>query len=147
MPERKSIMPYLIVDGGVAAIDFYVRGLGATEVQRLMDGAKVAHAELTLEGALFALADEYPEIDCLSPKRRGGTTVSLAVYVPDVDARVERAVAAGARLERPIKDEFYGERVAWITDPFGHRWSLNTVKEKLSSKDVEARYANLTRDK
>jgi PhnB protein len=140
MTRTQSLIPYLIVDGGIAAIDFYVRAFGAVEVYRLLEGERIAHAELTIEGASFALADEYPNIDCIGPIRRGGTTVSLGVHVSDVDATVARAVAAGARLERPVSDEFYGQRVAWIVDPFGHRWSLKRDIEKLSPAEIKKRY-------
>jgi PhnB protein len=144
MTRSHKLIPYLIVDGGIAAIDFYVRALGAVEVYRLLEGERIAHAELTIEGAPFALADEYPNIDCIGPIRRGGTTVSLGVYVGDVDATVARALAAGARLERPVTDEFYGERVGWIRDPFGHRWSLNSIIEELSPAEIHERYVALS---
>ncbi|HKP56290.1 MAG TPA: VOC family protein [Polyangiales bacterium] len=143
MTRTHALVPYLITDGGIAAIDFYVRALGAIETYRLLEGDRIAHAELTIEGARFMLADEYPNIDCIGPIRRGGTSVSLTVYVSDVDASVARAIAAGARLERPVEDQFYGERVGWIVDPFGHRWSLNSVIEQLSPATIRERYAAL----
>jgi PhnB protein len=137
---RNQLTPYLIVDGGIAAINFYVRALGAVEVERLVDRDRVMHAKLTIDGTPFMLADEFPNIDCIGPNNRGGTSVSLTVYVPDVDAAVARALEAGARLLRPVSDEFFGERVGWIVDPFGHRWSLNTVTEQLSPAEVKQRF-------
>jgi PhnB protein len=136
-----ALIPYLIVDGAAVAIDFYVQVFGAVEIYRLVgrDG-RVGHAELTIGGAQLSLADEYPEIGHVGPIKRGGTSCSLSLCVDDVDAMVERAVRAGAKLERPIIDEFYGERVGWIHDPFGHRWSLRKTIETLTPEMVKKRF-------
>ena len=143
-PKTHSITPNLVVDGGVAAIDFYVRALSARELYRLEGPAgKIAHAELEIGGSVFAIADEYPDYGFVSPKRHQGSSTSLSVYVPDVDRVAAQAVAAGAKLERPIVDEFHGDRVASLLDPFGHRWSIHTRLEKLSSDDIKRRYAEL----
>ena len=142
IPEGQKLFPHLIVRGAAQAIDFYVRAFGAEETLRLdMPGGKVGHAELSFAGVGIMLADEFPEMDCLSPQARGGTTMSTAVYVADVDAFVARAIAAGAKLQRPIKDEFYGDRVAWLEDPFGHRWSFHTRREIVSPAEMKARMA------
>jgi uncharacterized glyoxalase superfamily protein PhnB len=142
-PTLPSIAPYLIVDGGAAALAFYVHAFGAEEDYRLTDpSGRIGHAELKLGTVLLMLADEHPELDLLGPKRRGGTSCSLALTVPDVDTFVARAVAAGATLERPIKDEFYGQRVGWLRDPFGHRWSI-AGGEPLSGEEIKKRYAQL----
>jgi PhnB protein len=140
----QPVVPQLIVDGGVAAINFYVRAFGARERYRLLgEGGKIAHAEIELEGGVIMIADEYPEIGCVSPKKLSGTSTSLAVYVSDVDSLVERATAAGAEAERPTADEFYGDRTAWLRDPFGHRWSFHTRKEELTSEEIQRRYAKM----
>ena len=76
--------------------------------------------------AIIMMADEHPEIDVLGPTTRGGTTVSFVVYVPDVDAVYAHAVEAGAVAERPVQDQFHGSRAGWLSDPFGHRWSIST---------------------
>jgi PhnB protein len=140
------LIPQLVVDGGVAAIDFYVRAFGARELYRLLeDSGKLAHAELELAGHVFMLADEYPDYNCVSPKRFSGSSSSISVRVEDVDAFVARAVAAGATAERPIQDEFYGDRVGWIRDPFGHRWSFHTRREEVSHDEIKRRYAEMMR--
>jgi PhnB protein len=135
------IIPYLIVDGAAAAIDFYTRAFGAVERYRLAEpNGRIAHAELALEGASFMLADEYPEQAHLGPKRLGGSSCSLALHVADVERSVARALDAGASLERATRDEFYGERVGLISDPFGHRWSLRQVLESLSPDAITQRF-------
>jgi PhnB protein len=146
LPKSHPLVPHLIVDGAARAIDFYVRGLGAVEVYRLDEpNGRVAHAELTLEGAPFMLADEYPDMNRVGPQRHTGVSSVLTVYVQDVDARIAQAVAAGAIAERPIQDEFYGDRVGWICDPFGHRWALHTPLEDVNAETVQQRYTDLMR--
>lgn len=136
-----ALVPHLIVADAAAAIAFYVRGLGAVVDYRLDEpGGKVAHAELLVNGARFMLASEYPEIGCIGPTARGGATCSFALQVENTDAASARAIDAGATLERPIKDEFYGDRVAWIVDPFGHRWSLVQRLEVLTSAEIVKRF-------
>src|ERR1700739_369110 len=107
-----SVTPYLILSGAGDAIAFYKKALGAEEVLRLADpGGKVDHAEISIGDSRIMLADEHPEIQALSPKTVGGSPVSIHLYVDDVDAAVERAVAAGAKVIRPVADQFYGDRV------------------------------------
>jgi len=139
-----AITPYLSVKGAAAAIDFYKKAFGATEVLRMTrpDG-RIGHAELTIGDSRVMLADEHPEIDFRGPQSLGGTPVHLHLYVPDVDAVVERAVGAGARLVRPVQDQFYGDRLGMVTDPFGHVWSVATHKEDLSMAEIEKRAAAL----
>jgi PhnB protein len=140
----QPLIPSLIVDDGVAAIEFYVRAFGARERYRLVEeGGKIAHAEIELEGGVIMLAEEYPELQCVSPKKLAGVASSVTVYVADVDRLVERATAAGAKAERPTTDEFYGDRTAWLRDPFGHRWSFHTRREELTSDEIQRRYAAL----
>jgi len=139
-----AITPYLSVKGAAAAIEFYKRAFGATEVLRMPrpDG-RIGHAELTIGDSRIMLADEHPEIDFRGPQSLGGTPVHLHLYVPDVDAVVERAVGAGARLVRPVQDQFYGDRLGMVADPFGHVWSVATHKEDLSMAEIEKRAAAL----
>jgi PhnB protein len=137
-----TVTPYLIVKGGGRAIDFYARAFAAVERERMQDPAgKVRHAEIEIGTSRIMLADEHPEIGALSPDTVGGSPVSLHLYVEDVDAVVARAVAAGARLTRPVADQFYGDRVGGVTDPFGHRWFIATHKEDLTSEELQRRAA------
>jgi uncharacterized glyoxalase superfamily protein PhnB len=129
IPERlHAVTPYLAVSDARAAIRFYEEVLGATLVSDpiIMDDDRVGHAELEINGSVVFLADEFPEIGHPSPTAVGATTASFVVYVPDVEAAVARAVAAGATQEQEI-DERYGARSAWIVDPFGHRWNIGTA--------------------
>src|SRR5688572_27415177 len=122
----EGLTPYLSVKDGEAAIEFYKKAFGATEVMRMPgpEGKGIGHADLVLFGRMHVmLADEYPEMGHTSPKTLGGSPVMLHIYVEDVDATVERAVAAGAKLVRPVEDQFYGDRLGAIEDPFGHKWS------------------------
>ncbi|MFL5267328.1 MAG: VOC family protein [Stellaceae bacterium] len=137
-----SVTPYLILSSASDAIAFYKKALGADEVMRMDDPAgKIHHAEISIGGSRIMLADEHPEIQALSPKTIGGSPVSMHVYVEDVDTLVERAVAAGAKLIRPVADQFYGDRVGGIEDPFGYRWFIATHKEDLSMDEIRRRAA------
>jgi PhnB protein len=135
-----SVTPYLIFSGASDAIAFYKKALGASEVLRIggPDG-RVGHAELQIGGSRIMLADEHPEIGALSPKTIGGSPVSIHLYVEDVDAAVARAVAAGAKLIRPVADQFYGDRTGGIEDPFGYRWYIGTHKEDLTADEINRR--------
>src|SRR6185436_4312308 len=140
--------PYLIVQGGARALEFYQKAFGATEKLR-MDGpgGKIMHAELTIGDSVIMLADEFPEMDALSPQTVGGTPISLMLYLEDCDAVVARAVSAGAKLLRPIQDQFYGDRSGTIADPFGHKWTIATHKEDLTPEEVRTRAARLFEQK
>jgi PhnB protein len=121
---------------------FYKKALGATEVMRMDDPTgRIHHAEISIGGSRVMLADEHPEIEALSPKTIGGSPVSIHLYVDEVDAAVERAVAAGAKLIRPVADQFYGDRVGGIEDPFGYRWFIATHKEDLTMDEIRRRAA------
>ena len=136
------VIPYLIVDGGTAAIDFYSSVLGATERMRMPapDG-KVGHAELELGDSLIMLADEFPDMDARGPKAVGGTPVSLLVYVEDADAAFDRAIQAGAKSLQPVEDKFYGDRSGRFEDPFGHRWDVATHVEDIPPDEMAKRAA------
>jgi PhnB protein len=137
-----SVTPYLILDRAADAIRFYKEALGASEILRMdrPDG-RIGHAEIKIGDSPVMLADEHPEQGALSPKKIGGSPVMLHVYVEDVDRAVERAVAAGAKLIRPVADQFYGDRTGGIEDPFGYRWYIATHKEDLSLDEIRARAA------
>ncbi len=139
-----SVTPYLVIDGAEAAIDFYRRAFGAEEVMRLPMGDKLGHAEIRIGDSMVMLADEFPEMGFLGPKSRGGATSSCLIYVEDVDAVFARAVAEGATGERPPEDQFWGDRMGTLLDPFGHRWSIATHKEDVSEKETQRRMEEWT---
>ena len=137
-----TITPYLIVQGGARALEFYKKAFGATEVMRFPDpSGKIGHAEIKIGDSVIMLADEYPDMGFRSPQALGGAGVSLLLYVEDVDARFQQALAAGAREMRPVKDQFYGDRSGTLTDPFGHVWTIATHKEDLSPEELQKRAA------
>jgi PhnB protein len=133
-----SVTPYLIIKGAAAAIDFYKKAFGAAEVFRMPDasGKLVGHAEIKIGDSHIMLADEYPDMGYRSPQSLGGTPVSILLYVDDVDATIPRAVAAGAKLVQPIKDQFYGDRSGTLHDPFGHVWTVATHKKDVSPEEM-----------
>ena len=137
-----SITPYLHITGAARAIEFYKEIFGATEVMRMdAPGGKIGHAEIKIGDSHVMLADEFPEMDVRSPQSFGGSPVALLLYVEDVDALAERAVAAGAKLESPVEDKFYGDRMGKLVDPFGHIWAIATHKEDVSPEELEKRMA------
>jgi PhnB protein len=127
---------YLCVDGAADAIDWYKRAFGAEELYRLPgpDG-KLGHAEIRIGETVIMLSDEAPALGVRSPLRFDGSYVSLVIDVPDCDAAWTRACNAGAKVDRPLKDEPYG-RGGWITDPFGHRWSIMTSNQDFQPEDM-----------
>ena len=143
-----SVTPYLIVKGAAAALDFYKKAFGATELFRMpMPDGQIGHAEIKIGDSHVMLADEpqeerHREIGHKAPKSLGGTTVGIMLYVPDVDAVAKQAVAAGAREIRPrapVVDQFYGDRSGTFLDPFGHVWTIGTHKEDVSSEEMTRR--------
>jgi len=141
IPEGyQSVTPYLIVKGAAQAIEFYKRAFGATELMRFADpSGAVGHAEIKIGNSPIMLADEHPEMGRRGPPSLGGSTVSLLIYVEDVDARFSQAVAAGAKALQPVKDQFYGERSGSLEDPFGHVWTIATHKEDVSLEEMDRR--------
>jgi PhnB protein len=140
-----SVTPYLIVDGAEEAIRFYERAFGAIEMLRLPMGGKIGHAEVRIGDSIVMLSDEWPDYGKLGPTSRGGATSSLMIYLEDVDAAFERAIAAGATLERPVEDQFYGDRSGTVTDPFGHSWTLSTHVEDVAEDEMQRRMAEFTK--
>jgi PhnB protein len=136
----QALTPYLIVTGAASAIAFYQRVFGAIELFRLADpSGKVGHAELLIGDSRIMLADELPEMGARSPQSIGGSPVRLLLYVEDVDAVASQAIAAGAKLVRPIADQFYGDRAGGLEDPFGHYWHLATHIEDVSAEEMKRR--------
>jgi PhnB protein len=140
-----SLTPYISIKGAAKAIEFYKRAFGATvEVYMGMPDGRVGHAELQIGDSRLMLADEMadmPDAVAKSPESLGGTTFGLNLYLPDVDAQVQRAVEAGATVKRPVKTQFYGDRSGTIEDPFGHIWTLSTHVEDVSAEEMKKRMA------
>ena len=135
-----SVTPYLIINGATEAIDFYKKAFGATELFRMpAPEGKIGHAEIKIGDSPIMLADEFPEMGYKSPQSLGGSPVSLMIYVADVDTVFKQAIAAGGKEQRPVKDQFYGDRSGTLEDPFGHVWHVATHKEDVSSEEMERR--------
>jgi PhnB protein len=141
-PGYHAVTPYLIVHDAPAAIEFYTRAFHATELTRLADPAgRIHHAEIEIGDSRIMLADEFPERHIRGPKSLGGTAVIIHLYVEDVDAVAARATAAGARMIRPVADQFFGDRNGMLEDPFGHTWAVSTHVEDVSDAEVRRRAA------
>ena len=133
-----SVTPHLICAGAAKAIDFYVKAFGATESARLPgpDG-RLMHAAVRIGDSTVMLVDEMPEWGALSPKSLKGSPVTIHLYVDDVDAFVERAVKAGAKVTMPVEDAFWGDRYGKLEDPFGHHWSVATPVREVSMEEAQ----------
>lgn len=137
-----SVTPYLIVDGAARAIEFYKKAFGAEELLRLpMPDGKIAHAEVKIGDSPVMLADETDQYKGPQGEERG--PVSLMIYVTDVDRMFAQAIAAGAKEQRPVADQFYGDRTGTLVDPFGHVWSLATHVEDVAPEEIDRRFAKL----
>jgi PhnB protein len=133
-----SITPYLVCDGAAKAIDFYKQAFGATELMR-MPGAngKIGHAEIKIGDSHIMLADENPELGAKAPKAYGGSPIGIVLYIENVDRVVSKAASAGAKITRPVKDEFYGDRAGTLVDPFGHTWHIHTHMRDVSPEEMK----------
>src|ERR1700757_2827651 len=121
-----SVQPYLILQDAAGAIDFYAKAFGAKERMRMEKDGRIGHAEIEIGDSCVMLADEHPQIGVYSVAHYGGSPGGLLVSVTDCDAVYARALAAGAKSEREPTDQFYGDRMAGVVDPFGYRWYLGT---------------------
>jgi PhnB protein len=136
----RTVTPHLYVKGGAEALDFYKKAFGAKELSRFpMPDGRLGHAEIQIGDSRIMLADEFPEMNARGPKSLGGTSVSIALYVEDVDSFVQRAVAAGAKVTQPVKNQFYGDRTGGLEDPFGHAWHVATHIEDISLEEMQRR--------
>lgn len=137
LTRAAGVIPHLVVNGAAKAIDFYTAGLGAEELSRMPgpDG-KLMHAALRIQGSNVFLCDDFPE-HCggVSRAPSGASPVTLHVCVPDADAAVARAGAAGATVTMPATDMFWGDRYGQVVDPFGHSWSFSSP---ISAERTEA---------
>ena len=136
-----TVTPYLIVNDGVKALDFYKRAFGAVELFRMEHAGKIGHAEFKIGDSPIMLADEHPEMGARGPLSLGGTPVSILLYVNNVDETTAQAEAAGAKIVRPLENKFYGDRSATLADPFGHSWHISTHVEDVSSEEMKKRLA------
>ncbi len=142
-----SVTPYLAIAGASAAIEFYKKAFGAKEIYRMpMPGNRVGHAEIQIGDSRVMLADESPEMDAYGPKALGGSPVSLMIYVENVDSLFDQAVRAGAKVLRPVRDQFYGDRAGSLEDPFGHKWHLATHVENVSPDEMMKRMEVASRE-
>lgn len=145
MPETKpvpddfpGIVPYLTISDAAKALDFYRDAFGATEVMRLaMPDGRIGHAQMKIGDGMFMLADAFPEMGVEGPREGVVSPVSIHLYVPDVDAFFARAEKAGAKIVRPPKDQFHGDRSGRLTDPFGHAWNVATRIRNVRDEDLQ----------
>ena len=137
-----SVTPYLIFEDAKSAIDFYTKAFGAHELFRMPMGNRIGHAEIQIGNSRIMLADEAPQLDAYGPKHHNGSPVSLMLYVDDVDTFAKGAVAAGAKVLRPVKNQFYGDRSGTFLDPFGYKWTIGTHVEDVSPEEMESRMAS-----
>lgn len=142
-----SITPYLIISGAAEAIAFYKEVFGAEELMRLdTPGGTIGHAEIKIGDSIVMLSDENPEMGAKGPGAYGGSPVMMHLYIEGVDGVVERAVAAGAELVRPVQDQFYGDRSGMIKDPFGYVWNVSMHVEDVSPEEIERRMAEMCKE-
>lgn len=143
-PSTQTVRSHMAVHDAKAAIDFYAKAFGAVELFRLVEPAgRVGHAEIRIGDTVLMMNDEYPDFGARSPGAIGGSPVSFHIAVPDADKAVERAVAAGATLVRPVQDQFYGDRSGMVACPFGYRWFLASPNEVVSPEEMQKRWTQM----
>lgn len=138
IPEgTHSLTPHLVIKGAAQAMEFYRKAFGAEEICRMPtpDG-KIMHAAMRIGDSQFMLVDEFPEMGCRGPLSLGGTPVTVHLAVEDADAVFSQAVGAGAKVNMPLADMFWGDRYGKVVDPFGHEWSIATRKEDLTPEQI-----------
>jgi len=141
MNQIREVFPYLMVRDAKAAINFYQRAFGATELFRLVEpSGRIGHAEMQLGPAVLMVCDEFPEYGMVGPQREQFTGCTIHLHVDNADEISERAVAAGATMLMPPTDQFYGERSCRLRDPFGHAWLLGHSIEKVEPEEMQRRY-------
>jgi PhnB protein len=140
IPEGfRTLTPHIVVSNASEAIEFYKKAFGAVEIWRSPgpDGKSIMHAEVKIGDSILMLNDEFPEMGSKSPKTVGGTSVTLSLYVEDVDKVFKQAVDAGASVIMPVDDMFWGDRYGMLTDPFGHQWAVATHVKDLSPEEIK----------
>lgn len=142
-----EVYAYLTVSNTAAAIDFYGQVFGAKELFRLSEpSGRIGHAELDFDGSTIMLADEFPEHGLKSADSIGATPVTIHLHVDNADEIVQRAIEAGATLEREPQDHFYGERSGSFFDPFGLRWLIGHAIEEVSCEEMQRRYTKMMQE-
>lgn len=133
-----SITPHIVCRGAAEAIDWYKKALGAVEISRAPtpDGKALIHSLIRVGNSFMMVVDEFPQWQCVGPQTLGNSPVTLHLYVTDVDAVVDRAVAAGAKASMPVMDMFWGDRYGKFEDPFGHHWSVATKIREVSPAEM-----------
>jgi PhnB protein len=140
-----SVTPYLICKGAAQALDWYKKAFGAEELVRMPGpGGVLMHAEMRIGDSVVMMADEFPEMGAKSPASLGGSPVGMCIYTSDCDAVFNRAVAAGAKVERAVQDQFYGDRSGTLLDPYGHKWTIATHTEDLTPEEMGERMKQFT---
>ena len=139
-----AVTAYLTVDDAARAIDFYREAFGAVELYRLPMGDRIGHAEVKIGDTPIMLSDEFADMNVRGPNARGGPTASFMIYVEDADSAHAKAIEAGATLDRPVENQFWGDRMGSVFDPFGHKWSLATHVEDVPPDEMERRMAEWT---
>jgi PhnB protein len=134
-----TLTPHLVCAGAADAIEFYKKAFNAQELGRVPgpDG-KLMHAIITIGDSPVMLVDEYPDWGSLGPNARGGSSVTLHLYVEDADAQFKQAVDAGCTVRMPLDDMFWGDRYGIVQDPFGHLWSIATHVRDASPEEIRA---------
>ncbi len=141
-----AVTPYLIIRGAAAALAFYKKAFGATELMRMPGpNGLIGHAEIKIGDSHIMLADEHVEMGYKGPETIGGTPVTIMLYVPNSDATFKRAVAGGATVKEAMEDKFYGDRVGSIIDPFGHAWHIGTHVRDVPPKQMAKAAAELAK--
>jgi PhnB protein len=136
-----TVTPYLIVRGAAGAIEFYKKAFGATELMRFADpSGKIGHAEIKIGNSPIMLADEFPEMGYKGPQSLGGTSTGILLYLDNVDARFDRAIAAGGKVLKPVQDQFYGDRSGTLVDPYGHMWTIATHQKDVSLEEMHKHF-------
>jgi PhnB protein len=144
IPEGySSLTPYLIFENASSAIEFYTKAFGAHELFRMPMGNRIAHAEIQIGNSRIMLADEHPQMDAHGPKHHNGSPISLMLYVDDVDSFTKNAVTSGAKVLRPVQNQFYGDRSGTFLDPFGYKWTIGTHVEDVSPEEMDKRMASM----
>jgi PhnB protein len=139
-----SVTPYLILDNASKAIEFYKKVFDATELVRMPGpGGAIMHAEIKIGDSVVMLADESAAMGQKSAKSMGGSPMGIMVYVTEVDKTYQKAIAAGGTVDRPVKDQFYGDRSGSVLDPFGYKWNIGTHIEDVSPEEMKKRMAAL----
>jgi PhnB protein len=139
-----SLTPHLVCDGAAAAIEFYKKAFGAVEQSRIPGPeGRLVHASVLIGDSVLMLVDEWPDMGALGPKALKGSPVTIHLYVPDADATLAQAVAAGATVTMPMADMFWGDRYGQVKDPFGHNWSIATHLRDLTPEEIAQNMAKM----